>query len=132
MAVEAMRHDGAERDQTVEAFVAVWNTRDEAERRRLLEQCWAEDGVFIHASGQSEGREAMLSTITRMVGTWPTGSQVRISRVEEHHDWLYYRWEILRADRSVHGTGIHVAERAGDGRIRKLINFQGSPPLVGG
>ena len=120
------------RDKVVEAFVAAWNTTDEAERRRLLEQCWADDGAFIHSSGLFEGREVVLNTIARMSGTWPVGTQVRISRVEEHNGWLYYAWEILNRDGSLFAPGRHVAERAADGRLQKLINFEGPAPEVGG
>ncbi len=131
MAVGVEQQSGMVQDQVIVAFVAAWNTRDEAERRRLLERCWAEDGVFIHPSGQFEGREMVLDTMARMSGSWPDGAQVRISRVVECGGWLYYCWEILRANRSVHAAGVHVAERSGDGRLRKLINFAGPPPLVG-
>ena len=133
MAVEvAPQQSGAAQDQVVDAFVAAWNTADETERRRLLEQCWADNGVFVHPSGLFEGREVVLKTIARMSGTWPAGAKARISRVEEHGGWLYYSWEIMRSDRSINPVGIHVAELAADGRLQKLINFDGPVPAVGG
>jgi hypothetical protein len=132
MAVGVEQQSSTEQDPVVQAFVAAWNTRDEAERDRLLEKSWADDGIFIHTSGQFEGRDVVLKTMARMSGSWPTGSRVSISRVEEHHGWLFYSWEIVRTDRTSHAVGIHVAERAADGRLRKLINFAGPPPVVDG
>ena len=130
MAVGVEQQSGTVQDQVIGAFVAAWNTRDEAERRRLLERCWAEDGVFIHSSGEFAGRKAQESNIRSSVEQWPDGAHVEISPVEEHHRWLEYTWRILRPDGSLFAAGMHVAKRAADGRLQKVINFP--IPRVGG
>jgi hypothetical protein len=132
MAVEvAPQQSGTVRDQVVDAFVAAWNTSDETERRRLLEQCRADDGVLLNPSREDKGRAEMASAIASMIANWPSGYQVQINPVQEHHGWLCYSWKIFRADGSTYQEGIHVAERGQDDRIRKMITF-GLPNSVGG
>ena len=132
MAVESTpRQSGTAPDQVVDAFVAAWNTSDETARWRLLEQCWTDDGILFNRSIEVKSCAELASTIKSILASWPTGSHVQISPVQEHHGWLCYSFKIFRSDGSTYAEGIHVAERDQDGRIRKLINFS-LPNSVGG
>ncbi len=53
-----------------------------------------------------------------MVRSWPAGATIPTSDVEEHHNWLRYRWKIVGGDGAVVSEGLHVAERGEDGRVR--------------
>ena len=132
MAVEvAPQLSGTVGDQVVDAFVAAWNTPDENERWRLLEQCWADDGILLNSSHERKGRVEVASAITSFLASWPSGSHVQINPVQEHHGWLCYSFKIFRGDGSTYAEGVHVAERDLDGQIRKLIGFR-LPSSVGG
>lgn len=132
MAVEAPQQSGTVQDKVIEAFVAAWNTPDENARWRLLERCWADDGILFNRSIEVKGRAELASAITSILASWPTGSHVQISPVQEHHGWLCYSFKIFRSDGSTYAEGIHVAERDRDGLIRKLINFSLPNSVVGG
>ncbi len=111
-------------------FVRAWLTDDAAERRRSLEQCWADDGVFIQRNSVAEGRDALAETIEQGIRNWPTGATIPTSDVEEHHNWLRYRWKIVGGDGAVYAEGLHVAERGDDGRVKMMITFNGPPPAL--
>lgn len=115
----------------IEAFVAAWNVadEDEADRRRLLEQCWADDGLFIAPGARSANRDELAALMQRVTPRW-AGGRARISSVDEHDGWLRYTWKIVRPDGSLVGEGLHVAERAPDGRLQRMIAFYGPLPLV--
>ena len=132
MAVEAARQQrDAARDQVVNAFVAAWNSSDEAERWRLLEQCWSADGVFLHPSGVYDGREALAAYHVgprTLAKREPRANQSRrgASRLvalqlgDPPTGWLPF------------GRGRHVAERAPDGLLRQMITFSIPLPQRGG
>ena len=44
--------------QIVEAYGAAWNEPDQAKRRALLDQAWADGGVYTDPQSHVEGREA--------------------------------------------------------------------------
>ena len=114
----------------IEAFVAAWHATDEAELRQLLERCWAADGALTLPDGESVGRVAVAAEIGRITQRWPTRSVVHISSVAEHHGWLRYRWTITSPDGAIVGQGLHVGERAPDGRLRRVVAFYGPAPAM--
>lgn len=113
----------------IDAFVAAWNVTDEADCSRLLEQCWADDGTLINHTAQQTGRAEVAAYIRHVTPQWE-GGRVRISSVDEHHGWLRYTWKVVRPDGSAVGEGMHVAERAPDGRLRRVIGFPSPAPVV--
>jgi len=125
------QNTGTTRDRMVDAFVGAWNTTDETERGRLLEQCWAEDGIFSLPTDQARGREALAALIGNAKAQWK-GGHVRVGAVDEHPYGLRYAWTIFHPDGSIRATGMHIAERSGDGRLQKMIAFYGPCPDVGG
>ncbi|MDQ2787171.1 MAG: nuclear transport factor 2 family protein [Chloroflexota bacterium] len=114
----------------IEAFVAAWHARDVADLRELLERCWADDGVLTLPDGAYAGRDAVAAQIVRVTEQWSAGARVQISAVEEHHGWLRYRWVISAPNGPIFAQGLHVGERAADGRLRRIVAFYGMPPQV--
>ena len=106
-----------------------WNVTDDVERRCLLEQCWADDGTFTAPDMQSTGRDELAAFMRQVTPQW-AGGRARVSGVDEHHGWLRYIWKIIRPDGSLLGEGLHLAERAPDGRLQRMIAFYGPVPIV--
>ena len=48
--------------EVVEAYGAAWNEVDQAARRRLLEQAWADDGTYTDPQSDISGRERWWRT----------------------------------------------------------------------
>jgi SnoaL-like domain len=109
----------------VATYVAAWNAADPTERRRLVEDSLAEDGVLIEPRGSFEGREAVLERIGGFPERLPGGRVLVTSGVDEHHGFARYAWTVLRADGSTFHDGIDFAEVGGDGRLRRVIMFFG-------
>ncbi len=114
----------------IEAFVAAWHATDAEALRTLVRRCWADDAVLTLPSGEHTGRDALVAEIGRTTAAWPENSRVAISAVDEHHGWLRYRWTIAAPDGAIVGQGLHVGERAPDGRLRRIVAFYGPPPSV--
>ena len=74
-------------DETVSAYCAAWNEKDEAARSALLEKSWGEAGVYEVPTGVAPpGRAALHAHIAgfhqaypgaKIVATRPTGAAAR-------------------------------------------------------
>ena len=86
--------------EVVAAYDAAWNELRPAERRRLLERSFAEDGVLIEPRGRFEGRAAVLERIAGFSARFPGARVLLTSGVDEHHGFLRYAWTIVGAART--------------------------------
>ena len=114
--------------EVVAAYDAAWNEPSPAERRRLLEHSFAEDGVLIEPRGHFAGREAVLERIAGFTERFPGARVLLTSGVDEHHGCLRYAWTIVGADDATLLDGIDVAELGSDGRLRRVVMFFGPLP----
>jgi hypothetical protein len=118
-------------DAIVEAWFAAWRPLDERERRRLLEICWSQDGVYQDPMNDASGREAVVKLIAGFHERRPGARIDLASGIDHHHGKLYYQWKMFGADGQMLLEGIDYGERDAEGRLRCIIGFFGSPPPLG-
>jgi len=111
--------------ETVLAYGAAWNEDDEAARRRLLGQAWAEDGVYCDPMGRAEGRDALVSHIAAMQAGFPGHRIEVVSSVDEHDGYLRFAWELRSPDQSMVMEGVDFGVLASDGRLASITGFFG-------
>jgi hypothetical protein len=112
----------------VEIYVRAWHERDEATRRELLEQSWADDGVYTDPGSTIEGRDALVVAIADFHAQRP---DVRIevrSRIDEFGPHFRFVWATVDAGGAVLREGIDVGRLDDDGRIASIIGFVGITP----
>jgi hypothetical protein len=114
----------------IRAYRAAWLEADEAERRRLLQICWSEDGVFEDPTASVIGREALIRHIADFQMRLPGRTIVFASGVDHHHGKFYFMWKMVGPDGQVTVEGRDFGELDLDGRICRIAGFFGpSPPL---
>jgi hypothetical protein len=114
--------------EIVRTYVAAWHERDETNRRRLLEQTWAEDGVYTDPGGTIEGREALIEAIADFQARRPT---VRIevrSPIDGFDRHFRFVWATVGEGGQKLREGIDVGELREDGRIVSIVGFFGITP----
>ena len=74
---------------------------DEAERRRLLEVAWHENGVYSDPVGRAEGREALISHIAGFQEQFPDHRVVVTSGVDEYDGCFRFGWALNDADGNI-------------------------------
>ena len=116
--------------QIAEAYGAAWNETDDAKRRALLEQAWADGGVYTDPQSHVEGREALLGLIAGFQQQAAGARIVATSGIDAHHGKLRFTWKMAGADGNTIIEGIDFGELAPDGRIQRIVGFFGSPPPV--
>jgi hypothetical protein len=113
---------------TVTQYMAAWNEADAAIRQTLLEQCWAEDGVYVDPNVQLAGREQLLQHIAKVQATRPGARLEFMSGIEIHHHVVRFLWRLVRADGTVGDTSIDFGEIGPDGRLTKNTGLFGEAP----
>jgi hypothetical protein len=116
--------------QVGELYGAAWNETDEAARRRLLEQSWADGGVYTDPQSDVEGRDALVKLIGAFHESSPGARIEPTSRIEEHHGMIRFTWRMDAANGSSVMEGIDFGELAEDGRLKRIVGFFGPPPAL--
>ncbi|HEU0103709.1 MAG TPA: nuclear transport factor 2 family protein [Mycobacteriales bacterium] len=111
------------RAAAVAAYGQAWREPDAEARRRLLEQAWAEGGVYCDPQVLLTGRAALVEHIGGFQASAPGWEIAVTSEPLEHHDAAYFTWTLCDADGAVAVTGIDVALFGADGRIERLTGF---------
>lgn len=115
--------------ELVEQYGAAWNA-EEPERRHLLEQVWADDGVYCDPTATAEGRDALVAHIGAVQAVLPDHTIEMRSDVDEHGGRFRFAWAMLGPDGSTVTEGVDFGVLAPDGRIESITGFFGPlPPL---
>ena len=112
----------------VRAYGDAWLDVDDAERRRLLEIAWSDDGVYQDPTADVAGREALLQHVNGFRNRFPGSSILLTSGVDHHHGALHFTWKIVAPDGQTTLEGRDFGELGVDGRIRRIVGFFGPPP----
>jgi SnoaL-like domain len=112
----------------VETFVRAWNENDEGARHKLLEQSWADDGIYSDPRAIVEGRNALLAHIAEFRERVPGGRIGIRSDVDEHGRNFRFGWATLDSGDAVLMEGVDFGQLAEDGRIASITGFFGPLP----
>jgi hypothetical protein len=121
-----MDHDKAAK--IVTQYMAAWNEADTAARNALLEQCWADGGVYVDPNVQLNGRDALSRHIAKVQAGRPGARLELMSGIDHHHNVLRFLWTLVRADGTCGDTSIDFGEIGPDEKLVKMIGFFGSAP----
>lgn len=119
---------GTEIDALVAAYCAAWNETDPGAREKLLQQVWADDGVFVDPNTDVVGREALSQAIAGFQKQFPGARIEMASRTDRHHDVIRFSWRAVGADGATLIEGIDFGELDDQGRLRKIVGFWGPLP----
>lgn len=111
------------RAAAVTAYGLAWREPDTGARRALLEQVWADDGVYCDPQVHLTGREALVAHIGQFLESAPGWGLEITAAPLEHHDAAYFPWSLLDAVGAPVVTGIDVAVFGDDDRIVRLTGF---------
>ncbi len=115
-------------EEVIEAYIRAWNAVDDAERRRLLDVCWADDGILTGPNYEVAGRAAMEVHLGGFLARNPGAHVVTTSGLDAHHDVVRYGWRIFRGDTSILAEGGDTVIMGPDGRIARVLMFYGPLP----
>jgi hypothetical protein len=114
-------------DQTavVDAWMSAYAEPDVARRRAIIDQIWAADGELADPPFDGAGRDS-LSDLADIVLTHYAGHTFRrTSKVDAHHEFARYGWELVAPDGGVAVAGTDFVTFAADGRLARTVGFFG-------
>jgi hypothetical protein len=110
----------------VATYAAAWDETDADARGRLLEECWAAEGVYVDPTARAEGREGLSRHIAGFHDRWPGYRIDLTTNADGHGSHLRFGWAMKRPDGSVELEGMDYAEVDDAGRLTRIVGFFGA------
>jgi len=112
-------------EKTVEWYGRAWQEPDPAERRRLLDACWADDGVYCDPTARVRGRAGLAEHIGGFQEQF-AGCRIELTTAPDEHDgYVRFGWRIVRDGGDQVSEGTDFGELDDDGRLRRIVGFFG-------
>jgi hypothetical protein len=106
-------------------YLALFAERDPAERARMLEACWAEDGRLVTSGDGLRGRAAIEAMVQRVQAD-PRDVRIRMtSPIDVQGRMFRFHGALEAADGTLTGEAFDAGEVDADGRITTLMTFKG-------
>jgi hypothetical protein len=120
-------------DNVVSHYLRVWNITDEAERRKAIDEVFAEDVHYVDPLADVEGRDALNALIGAVHEQFPGLVFTAGGPADAHHDQGRFSWHLGPEHSGPAGgeplvIGFDVAELDAAGRIRRVVGFLDKVP----
>jgi hypothetical protein len=112
-----------------DSVAASWNEPDEAKRTALMEESWADNGVYQDPTGTADGRAALVAHIGGVHAMFPDRSIDFASGIEATEAGVRWAW-VMRNGDAVELEGMDFGELAPDGRIQRIAGFSRATPTA--
>ena len=103
-------------------MMAIWNTSDAAEKRRLAEESMEHNVHFVDPNHNIIGRDAFLKMVDQVQAEIPGADYSRASEVDIQNNHCRYHWAIHMNGQLIM-PGFDVTEVNDAGKIVKVIGF---------
>lgn len=102
-----------------------WMAPDEATRTEVLEEVWAEDGIYVNPYVEAPviGREALAAAMAYGMGPGQYVEVTEWSPEDQHHDRLRIRWRQCCPSGVSLVQGTDVGEIDAEGRLERVTSF---------
>lgn len=117
-------------NEAVATYGAAWNETDEAKRRKLLEESWADDAIYQDPMGRAEGREALVAHIGGFQQMMAGNTIDATSGIDTYAGVFRFSWVMRDESGNVALEGMDFGEIAPDGRVQSITGFFGPFPAV--
>ena len=112
-------------------YGAAWNHSDAEKRRELLQEAFAEDGVFVDPLDHKVGREELLDHMANFHRDQPGVTFENASGIDVHHGHHRFVWRMRNANGEVILEATNFGQVDEAGRITKMADFFGPPAPIG-
>ncbi len=114
--------------ELIDRYLACWNETDEAARRALVSQVWAEDATYVDPLAEARGRDEIDATIAAVQGQFDGFVFSPIGTPDSHHQQTRFTWGLGPAGGEPLVVGFDVAVTDADGRLVTVLGFLDKVP----
>ncbi|MBL8289791.1 MAG: nuclear transport factor 2 family protein [Rubrivivax sp.] len=115
-------------NELIEVYIGAWGEPQRQRRLALLEQAWAEDGLYADPSAHVAGRTALADHIGGVLRRSPGARFALTSAVQVHHRFLRFGWRMVLPDGSVPVEGLDIGDLSPAGQLQRIVGFFGPLP----
>lgn len=118
-------------NEFVDAYVTLWNERDEQKRRAMIEKLWAPEGKYVNEPNECVGYDAIAAQITFAHDYYhDKGFQFRSQHnAVGHHDTMKFNWVMVSGESGeLESIGFDFVVRDEQGRILADYQYIEKPP----
>lgn len=108
--------------ENLERMMAIWNSTDSAEQRRLTETAMEHNVHFVDPNHNIIGHDAFLKMVDQVQSEIPGAVYSRASEVDVQNNHCRYHWAIHMNGELIM-PGFDVTEVNDAGKIVKVIGF---------
>ncbi len=115
-------------NELVQRYLAAWNETDAGARRAVLEEVFAEDGVYTDPLVSVRGRDGLDAAIAAVQGQFGGLVFSFGGAVDAHHDIARFVWHLGPEGAEPVVVGFDVVQVGEDGRISRVLGFLDKVP----
>jgi hypothetical protein len=118
-------------NQFADAYVTLWNERDEQERRAQIERLWAPGGTYVNEPNECTGYDEIAVQITFAHDYYhDKGFEFRSQHnAVGHHDTVKFTWAMVSGETGeLESIGFDFVVLDGEGRITADYQYIEKPP----
>jgi hypothetical protein len=110
--------------QSVQDYLAAWNTQTSDERRSLLQCCMTDKAIYIdpHAPDPVQGIDGMQALIEKFRARFDHKLE-HVGQIDMHHSVFRLRWRLQRDSGEVLSHGLMVGDLTDTGLIERIVQF---------
>jgi hypothetical protein len=121
--MKTFQNRDADVERAVLSYVAAWNEDDPAKLAKILDECWAEQGIVVSNYETIIGRRSLYERIVAFRRENPGTRGFLTSGIEQHHDFFRFTAIAVKADGRYFSPALDVGELDASGRIERIVTF---------
>ena len=118
--------DLADPTSVIDAWLVGYAEPDLARRQQIIQQAWIEAGTLIDPPFDGTGHEALSGMVDVLLTHYARHTFRRTTKVDIHHGYARYGWELVGPDGAVAVGGTDIARFADDGKLAHVVGFFGA------
>jgi outer membrane protein OmpA-like peptidoglycan-associated protein len=111
--------------ETLDAYFAAWNERNDAARKKLVDKAWAEDGSYADREVSLTGRQAIVDHIGGALEAESARTLAKDSLLEGEGGRTGFRWTLSLPEGSSK-SGYSAATLDDEGRLKTVRSWEAS------
>jgi hypothetical protein len=109
---------------SVDKYIAVWSERDEAKRKQLIDDFFAEDGRVVMPSRSLTGRAELAAEVTQFLAD-KSVRRLRVTSPIDCRQTTFRFHTLLEREDGSKNPGFDAGEVDAEGKIRLILTFGG-------
>jgi hypothetical protein len=110
----------------VDAWLVGYAESDVTRLQALIAQAWAADGRLVDPPFEGTGHDELSGLVDIVLTHYAGHTFRRTSKVDEHHGFARYNWQLVGPDGTVAVAGTDIARFADDGKLAGVVGFFGA------